>query len=101
MAPTAKPTSDQGEAWLVPVQVQEPTEQKVVVQLLAEHPLAAHGIQRHQERSFQQPLRRDRGPAHFTVHLLEQGREFFERYLGQLLDQPDRMLGRYSLLGVH
>src|ERR1019366_4223919 len=65
------------EARLVPVHIQEPPEQKVVIQLLAKHPLATHRIERHQERGFQQPLRRDRRAAHFTVHLLEQRREFF------------------------
>ena len=32
---------------------------------------------------------------------LEQRREFFECHLSQLLDQPDRMVGWHSLLGVH
>src|SRR5712692_7086350 len=54
-------------------------------------------LARHQQRGFQQPLRWNRGPANFTVHLLEQRREFFERHLGQLLDRPDRMVGWHSL----
>src|ERR1700680_2460712 len=49
------------EARIVPVQVQEPAEQQVVVQLLTEHPLTAHRVERHQERSFQQPLWRVEG----------------------------------------
>jgi len=59
------------EGGLVPVQVEELAKQQVIVQLLAEHPLAAHRIQRHQQRGLQQSLRRDRGSTHFTVHLLE------------------------------
>ena len=70
---------------LVPVQIQEPAEQKVVIQLLAKHPLTAHRVQRHQERGFQQPLRRNRGSPHITIHLLEQRREFFEHYISQRL----------------
>src|SRR5580700_1185706 len=100
----ARPIAAKGrmvEAGLVPVHIQEPAEQKVVVQLLTKHPLAAHRIQRHQQRGFQQPLRRDRGPAHFAVHLLEQRRELFEGDFSQRLDQSYRMVGRDPLLGVH
>src|SRR5208282_5181592 len=89
------------EARFVPVQIQEPAEQQVIIQLLAEHSLAAHCIKRHQQRGFQQSLRRDRGPAYLTVHLLEQRREFFERYPSQRLDQSNRMVGWYPLLRVN
>src|SRR5208282_452558 len=89
------------EARFVPVQIQEPAEQQVIIQLLAEHSLAAHCIKRHQQRGFQQSLRRDRGPAYLTVHLLEHRREFFERYPSQRLDQSNRMVGGYPLLRVN
>jgi hypothetical protein len=39
--------------------------------------------------------------GHFTVHLLEQRREFFECHFSQFLDQSDRMVRRNPLLGVH
>jgi hypothetical protein len=44
------------EALLGSVHVQEPPEQQVVVELLAEEPLAPHAVERHQQRGFQQPL---------------------------------------------
>src|SRR5208337_254999 len=89
------------EGGLVPIQVQEPAKQQVVVQLLAEHPLAAHRIQRHQQGGFQQSLRRDRWPTHLTVHLLKQRKELFECDLRQRFDQSDRMVGRDPLLRIN
>lgn len=49
MLEQARPIAAKGamvEGRLVPVQVEEPAKQQVIVQLLAEHPLAAHRIQR-------------------------------------------------------
>src|SRR6266852_5192908 len=59
------------EARLVHLQIQKPAEQKVVVELLAKQPLAAHRLQRHQQRGFQQPLRRNRRPSYRAVQLIE------------------------------
>ena len=89
------------EARLVPVHIQEPAEQKIVVQLLAQQPLAAYCVKRHQERGFQQALRRDRGPADLTVRLLEQRREFLERHFRQRLNPPERMVARHPLLRIY
>lgn len=61
----------------------------------------AHPVQHYRQRGFQQPLPRNRGPSHFTVHLCEQRRELVERHLGQRLDRPDRMVGLFALLRVY
>ena len=63
------------EARLDHVHVEEPAEQQVVVELLAEQPLASHGVQRHQQRRLQQPLGRDRRPPHAAVHRVEHRRQ--------------------------
>ena len=63
------------EARLGHVHVEEPAKQQVVVELLAELPLAAHRVQRHQQRRLQQPLGRDRRPPACRVHRVERRRE--------------------------
>src|SRR6266404_5124700 len=44
------------EARLVQLQIQEPAEQQVIVELLAQQPLTAHRVERHQQRGFEQAL---------------------------------------------
>jgi hypothetical protein len=88
------------EAGLVHLRIQEPAEQQVVVELLAKQPLAAHRVQRHQQRGFQQPLGRQRRSPHRAVHLIEHRRKFLERSLGQGFDAPQRMVLRDPLLRI-
>ena len=83
------------EARLVGLQVQKPAEQKVVVQLLAQQPLAAYRVQRHQQGRLQQPLGRNRRPSHRAVHRIEPRRQLRQRRVGQGFDAPQRMALRH------
>jgi hypothetical protein len=79
-------------ARLVQLQVQKPATQQIVGELLAQQPLAANRIQRHQQRGFEQPLRWNRRPPQEAVHLVEDHRQLLEHGIHQLLDAPQRML---------
>jgi hypothetical protein len=50
------------------VHVEEPAEEQVVVELLAELSLAANRVQRDQQHRRKKPLWRDRGPTALRVH---------------------------------
>lgn len=67
------------------VHVQEPAEEKVVVELLAELTLAADCVERHQERRLEQPLGPDRGPPDLRIHRAEHRREIAQRGVSKLL----------------
>lgn len=56
------------EARVHDVQVQEPLEEEVVLEALAELALRADGVEGHQECALEQVLRRDRGPAALRIH---------------------------------
>src|SRR6267143_2054351 len=86
------------EALLVQIHVEEPAEQQVVVELLAEERLAPHRVERHQQRRLEQPLRRNRGPTDRAVHLVEHSRQLPQRRVRQLLQLPQRMLLRHRTL---
>lgn len=79
------------EARLLHIHIEEPAKHEVVVELLAELPLAAHRVQRDEQHRFEQPLGRDRGSPHRRVHLVEHGRQLRERCVRQLLDPPKRV----------
>ena len=49
------------EAGLVHLQVQEPAEHQIIIEPLTEHALAAHRVQRHQQRGLERPPGRNRG----------------------------------------
>jgi hypothetical protein len=53
---------------VIDVQVQEPLEEQVVLQLLAEAARARHREERPEQLCLEQVLRRDRRPAHPGVH---------------------------------
>jgi len=89
------------EARLGRVHIEEPAEQQIVIELLAEQPFAAHGVQRHQQRGLQQPLGWDRRPPNGAVHLIEQRRKLRQRPVGEFLDPPQRMLLRRPLARLH
>ena len=63
------------EARLGRIHIEEPAEQQVVVELLAEHPFAAHRISAISSEALQQSLGRDRRPPDRAVHLIEQRRK--------------------------
>jgi hypothetical protein len=81
-------------------QIEEPLEQQVVVQALAEGPLAAHRVQRHQDRRLQQLFGRDAGPADPRVHRLKVAVEPDENLVDDLADPADRMILRDQILGA-
>lgn len=56
---------------IIQTHVQEPAEQQVVVQLLAERPIRSHRVQRDQQLALEQPFRSNRGAAGLAVHLIE------------------------------
>ena len=89
------------EARLGHIHIEEPAEQQVVVQLLAEQPFAAHRVERHQQRGLQQPLGRDRRPSDRAVHLIEQRRKLPERHVGEFLDPPQWMLLGHPIARLH
>ena len=87
-----------GRRALLQVHVQEPAEQQVVVELLAEQPLRAHRVQRDQQRRLEQPLGRDRGAADRCVHRIELSAHRREHRVGLGLHAAQRMIGRDALL---
>ncbi len=83
---------------LLEVHIEKPPEQDVVVEHLAEQPIRAHRVQRNQQQTLQQPLRRYRRSARVAVHPIEHGREFLQNRIGVGLDGAQRMLLRNALL---
>ena len=63
------------EARVIPAQVEKPTEEQVVVELLAELPLAPDAVERDEQARLEQTLRRNRGTPPLRVHPLEDRRE--------------------------
>jgi site-specific DNA recombinase len=90
------------EAGLDQVHVQAPAEQEVVVQFLAEGPLAAHRVQAHRQTGLQQPLRRDGRSAVAIggVQRVEQWRQLGQRGIGKALDGAQRVVQRDARLQV-
>jgi hypothetical protein len=60
---------------IVDAEADEPTKQQVIVDLFHQLALRAHGVERLQQRSPEQPLRRDRLAAGALIHPLELGIE--------------------------
>src|SRR4030095_5769079 len=56
------------EGVLVESQVEEEAKEEIVLQALAELPLAAHAVERDEQAALKQHLGRDRGPTPLTVH---------------------------------
>ena len=79
---------------------QEPAEQQVVVQLLAEGSLAPDREQPNQQRRLQQALGRNGRPPHVRIHPVELGRKPLQRHIGQDLDGAERVIGWHALLQV-
>ena len=78
------------EAALHQAHVQEPPEQKVVLQFLPEGPLTADRVQSDKHRGLHQALRSYAGPAYVGVHAVELGRQPCQRLIGQGLDGAKR-----------
>ena len=80
------------------VQVQEPFEQQVVLQPLAELPLAAHREQRDQQAGLEQVLRWDRRPPDGRVHRPKDRRKLTQHPVYDRLDTADGMVLRHQLV---
>ena len=101
-----QPVAVLGEARVIPDrlidrQSHEPAKQQVVVQLLAQEPLAADRIQYLQRRGSHQTLRRDRRTAFPRVHPLKVPAHAAERFTQQRLDVTQRVIRRHSRLQRH
>lgn len=77
--------------------VQEPAEEQVVAQLLAELPLAAHAEEGHEETALQQHFRGDGRPAGVGIHSVENPGESQKLLVLELLNFPDRVVDRDDL----
>ena len=67
---------------IVHVQTNEPAEQQVVIQLLHQHALAAHGIKHLEQERTQQLLRCYRGPTSLGVQLAKPSLQLAQRFIG-------------------
>jgi site-specific DNA recombinase len=89
------------EAGLHQTHVEEPAPKQVVVELLAEGPLAAHRVQADQQTGFQQPLRWDRRPTASAIHRVERRRQRGQRSIGETFDGSQWMARWNSLVQIH
>lgn len=74
------------------VHVEEPPVEHVVLDLLAELPLAADRVQHLQKDGLQEPLRRDRAPARAGVDLVEERRQALQSRVGEGLERSQRVV---------
>ena len=86
---------------LTRIHVQKPLKKQVVVEPLAELPVAPNRVQRHKNLRLQQPFRRHRRPAQLLVHLVKVLVHPPQYLVDHLLDRTDRMLRRNAVLQVH
>src|SRR5438309_1629617 len=86
------------ESGVLDVEVQEPLEEEIVLEPLAELALAANRIEGHQEAGLEQVLGRDRGPALLGIHLVEDRAQLRERRLYKRLHAPNRVVGGHELI---
>src|SRR6266496_2974224 len=83
---------------VVHVQAHEPAEQHVVLQLLHQHPFAAHRVKHLQQQRPQQPLRRDRRSPHPRIQLVKSRRQLLKDFIRHLANRAQWMIRRHSLL---
>ena len=88
------------EAGFDQIHPQKPAEQLVVLQLLAEGPLTAHGVQTDQQRGLQQPLGGNGWTTVARVHLVERRRQARQRFVGKASDRTQRMVLRNPRLQI-
>ena len=101
-----QPVAVLGEARVIPDrlidrQPHEPAKQQVVIQLLAQQPLASDRVQNLQRRGSHQPLRRDRGAAFTGVDPIKVPAHARQRLIQQRLDAAQRMCRRHTRLKGH
>src|SRR5512132_188437 len=85
---------------LIDAETDKPAEQQVIVQLLHQLSLRAHGIERLQQQPPQQLLRRDRRPADRRIDRLEIFVQPRQRRVHDRSDRPQRMAARHTCLQV-
>ncbi len=98
-----QPLAVEGERRVVPhrvvdVQTGEPAEQQVVVELLHQQPLAAHAVDRLQQRGAQDALGRDRQTTARGIARRQQLIELAQDRVHQNPQLADRMVGRHAIL---
>src|ERR1700691_4757911 len=76
--------------------VQKPEPEQIVGKLLAEQPLAAHGVERHEDAGLEQLLGRNAGPALLSIERVKQRRELLQDGIHVLLDGAQRMIDRHD-----
>src|SRR5580704_532605 len=86
------------EAGVLGVEVEEPFEQQVEAELLAELPLAPNREQGHQHGGLEQVLRRHADPAVGGVHRVEGRAQRAEHVLDDWLDAPDGVVLRNEIV---
>ena len=74
------------------VEVEEPLEEQVVAQPLAELALAADRVERDQQARLEQVLRRDGGASAVGLHVVERGREPRQRRFDDRFGGADRVV---------
>ena len=74
------------------VEVEEPFEEQVVAQPLAELTLTADRVERDQQARLEQVLGRDRGAPAAAVHRADEWRELRQRRIDDRLDAADRVV---------
>ena len=79
------------------VHVQEPAKEDVVIHHFAELGLGANRVQGDQELGLEQPLRRNRRPAHLAVHRVKDRRKLGKDCIRMGFDHPKGMLSRDPL----
>jgi len=82
------------------IHVQEPAEQQVVPDLLAELDFAADAVEGLQQQGLDQPLGRDAGPARLAVRGAEPPGHLLQNPVGPRLDRPQRMTRRDPIVNV-
>ena len=85
---------------LIQFPVQKPKPQEIVGQLLAEQPLTAHRIERHQYPTLEQLLRRNRRPSFAGIQLVKQRRKLPQHLVHARLDPAQRMVGGHPLVQI-
>jgi hypothetical protein len=78
------------------IHVDEPTEEHVVLELLADLTLTSNRVEHHEQQGLELTLRWNRRPSHAAVHTLERRVEVLQRRVRQTLYPPERVIGRHQ-----
>src|SRR5579863_210895 len=81
---------------LLKTHVQEPAKQNVVIEHLAKQPIRAHRVQRDQQLTLQQSLRRNRRTARLGVERIQFAAQLLQHPIGVCLYAAKRVIDRHS-----